>query len=375
MKKPMLKLNDGTKVPLEEFNSWHHVKQWAKTRPIEEQKKIVAERTERSKRAVNTPLGKFNSVAEATKRHQTNTGSLRYLIRNTAFPEYNYDKPKPSDAKHEFYELSKPQTLLEDKVVTPLGKFPNKRAAERAHGISKERLNTFLRKDSEHYYFIKDGPKPNPVTPPKPPKVKKPQKPQAKKPRLSPEAYKEAIAKRSKKQLREVITPHGNFESCEKAAEFLGVGANFVRRLIHNTAYPEYTYVNPKYIVKKNLHHHIKTRILKITVTPFGTYTFQKDAYQSLGLSRQELGRLMKNHPKDFYEIEDVSNFKFFNKSSPTRKKTIHFQPKRGIVTPKGHFVSKPQAALAHKKTAEQFQKLLETKPDKYFVIKKAISN
>ena len=55
MKKPMVKLNDGTKVPLEEFNSWHYVKQWAKTRPIEEQKKIVAERIERTKRAVNTP--------------------------------------------------------------------------------------------------------------------------------------------------------------------------------------------------------------------------------------------------------------------------------------------------------------------------------
>jgi hypothetical protein len=369
--KPMVKLNDGTSVPLEVFNTWHHVKQWAKTRPLEEQKRIVAERVERTKRAVNTPLGKFNSVAEAAKEHGLNTVQLRTLIRNTAFPEYNYVVPKPRDSKHEFYELSKPITLLDDKVVTPLGKFPNKRAAERAHGISKTRLNTLLKKDSEHYYFIEIGPKPNPVAPPKPPKVKKPKKPQAKKPRLSPEAYKEAIAKRAKKQLREVITPYGRFESCEKAAEFLGVGRIFVFRLIHNTAYPEYTYANPNYIIKKNLHYHIKTRILKLTVTPFGTYTFKKDACKSLGLSRGELQKLMKYHPKDFYEIEDTANFKFFNTSSTPRKKTLHFQPKRGIVTPKGHFTSKPQAALAHEKTLKEFQHLLDTKPEKYYVIKK----
>jgi hypothetical protein len=373
MRKPMVKLNNGTKVSLEEFVTWHHVKQHRKTIPLDEHKKIIAARVESTKRAVITPIGIFKSVAEAAEKNNITIDQLRPLIRNTAFPEFKYAKPKPKDAEHEFYKPT--NLLLEkiDKVVTPLGKFPTKRAAEKAHGISKTRLNTLLKKDSEHFYLIEDGPRSNPIPPPKPPKIKKPNKPQVNKRKLSPEAYKEAIAKRSKKQLREVITPHGNFESCEKAAEFLGVGANFVRRLVHNTAYPEYTYVNPNYIVKKNLHHHIKNRILKITVTPFGTFTFKKDAYQSLGLSRQELGRLMKTHPKDYYEIEDVSNLKFFNKSTPARKKTVYFQPKRGIVTPKGHFVSKPQAALAHKKTAEQFQKLLDTKPDKYFVIKKAI--
>lgn len=303
--KPMVKLNDGTSVPLEVFNTWHHVKQWAKTRPLEEQKRIVAQRVERTKRAVNTPLGKFNSVAEAAKEHGLNTVQLRTLIRNTAFPEYNYVVPKPRDSKHEFYELSKPITLLDDKVVTPLGKFPNKRAAERAHGISKTRLNTLLKKDSEHYYFIEIGPKPNPVAPPKPPKVKKPKKPQAKKPRLSPEAYKEAIAKRAKKQLREVITPYGNFESCDKIAEFLGVRRGFVLRLIHNTAYPEYTYANPEHISKKNLHYKIKTVFPTLTVTPFGTFPSKRKIRNEIGISYEEVLYLMEKHPKDFYLIPE----------------------------------------------------------------------
>jgi hypothetical protein len=316
MKKPIVKLNDGTTIPLEVFITWHHVKQWAKTRPIEEQRKIVAERVERTKRAVNTPLGRFNSVAEAAKKYKLDTVQLRKLIRNTAFPEYSYVVPKPRDAKHEFYQLSKPKTLLEEKVVTPLGKFPNKRAAEKAHGISKTRLNTLLRKDSEHYYFIDNGPKANPLPKPRPPKIIKPKKPQAKKPRLSPEAYKEAISKRAKAQLREVITPYGNFESLDKAADFLGVRANFVRRLIHNTAYPEYTYVNPKHISKSKLHYKVKTLFPTLTVTPFGTFASKRKIHKEIGITYEEILYLMEKHPKDFYIIDENEKLQHLNRNS-----------------------------------------------------------
>lgn len=313
MKKPTVKLNDGTTVPLEIFITWHHVKQWAKTRPLEEQRKIVAERAERTKRAVNTPLGRFKSVAEAAKKHNLNTVQLRQLIRNTAFPEYSYVVPKPRDAQYEFYELEKPIIQPIDTIVTPLGKFPTKRAAERAHGITKTRLNNLLKKDSEHYYYIEVGPKPNPLPLPK---IQKPKKPQAKKPRLSPEAYKEAIAKRAKAQLREVITPFGNFESLEKAADFLGVRANFVRRLIHNTAYPEYTYANPNHISKNKLHYKIKTLFPTLLVTPFGTFASKRKIHNEIGITYKEILYLMDKHPKEFYIIYKNEKLQHLNRNA-----------------------------------------------------------
>lgn len=319
MKKPTVKLNDGTTVPLEIFITWHHVKQWAKTRPLEEQRKIVAERVERTKRAVNTPLGRFKSVAEAAKKHNINTVQLRQLIRNTAFPEYSYVVPKPRDAQHEFYELEKPVIKPIDTIVTPLGKFPTKRAAERAHGITKTRFNTLLKKDSENYYFIDVGPKPNPSPPTKKPKIIKPKIKKERKAytiKLSPEAYKEAIAKRAKAQLREVITPFGNFESLEKAADFLGVRANFVRRLIHNTAYPEYTYVNPNHISKNKLHYKIKTLFPTLLVTPFGTFASKRKIHNEIGITYKEILYLMEKHPKDFYIIYENEKLQHLNRNA-----------------------------------------------------------
>ena len=317
----MVKLNDGKKVPLEEFVTWHHVKQWAKTRPLEEQKKIVAERVERTKRAVNTPLGRFNSVAEAAKKHNLNTVQLRHLIRNTAFPEYNYVVPKPRDAEKEFHDQTPHQFEKVDKVVTPLGKFASKRDAEKAHGITKTRLNTLLKKDSENYYFIDVGPKPNPTPPPKKLKIKKTKiKKNTKRKvytiKLSPEAYNAAIAKRSKKQLREVITPYGNFESCENVAEFLGVRRNFVLRLIHNIAYPEYTYVNPEFISKSKLHYKVKTLFPTLTVTPFGTFASKRKIHKEIGISYDEVLYLMEKHPKDFYLIPENEKLQHLNRDT-----------------------------------------------------------
>ena len=319
MKKPSVKLNDGTTVPLEIFITWHHVKQWAKTRPLEEQRKIVAERIERTKRAVNTPLGRFNSVAEAAKKHKLNTAQLRDLIRNTAFPDYNYVNPKPRDSQKEFFNPTPHQFQNPDKVVTPLGKFASKRDAEKAHGISKTRLNTLLRKDSENYYFIDVGPKPNPSPPTRKPKIIKPKIKKERKAytiKLSPEAYKEAIAKRAKAQLREVITPFGNFESLEKAANFLGVRANFVRRLIHNTAYPEYTYVNPNHISKNKLHYKIKTLFPTLLVTPFGTFASKRKIHNEIGITYKEILYLMEKHPKDFYTIYENEKLQHLNRNA-----------------------------------------------------------
>jgi len=321
MTKETVNLNDGTTVPLKVFVTWHHVKQWAKTRPLEEQLKIIAKRIESSKRAVNTPIGRFNSVAEAAKKYNLNTVQFRDLIRNTAFPEYNYVVPKHRDVEKEFHNPTPHKYVKVDKVVTPLGKFASKRDAEKAHGISKTRLNTLLRKDSENYYFIEVGPKPNPKAPPKEPKIKKPLinnniKRKAYTVKLSPEAYKAAIDKRSKKQLREVITPFGNFESIEKAADYLGVRANFVRRLIHNNAYPEYTYVNPKHISKSKLHYKIKTIFPTLTVTPFGTFARKRKIHKEIGISYDEVLYLMEKHPNDFYLIPENEKLQHLNRNT-----------------------------------------------------------
>ena len=315
----MVKLNDGTSIPLELFVKWHHVKQHAKTTPIEERKKLLAKLAKKRMRAVSTPLGTFNSLADAAKKHKITIDQLRPLIRNTAFPEFKYVRPRPRDAEKEFYKPKNIAIEKTDKLVTPLGKFPTKRDAEKAHGFTKTRLNTLLRKDSENYYFIDVGPKPNPIPPPKKPKFKKPKiknniKRKVYTIKLTPEAYNAAIAKRSKKQLREVITPYGNFESCEMVAEFLGVRRNFVLRLIHNTAYPEYTYVNPEFISKSKLHYKVKT--LFPTLTAFGTFTSKRKIHKEIGISYDEVLYLMEKHPKDFYLIPENKKLQHLNRDA-----------------------------------------------------------
>lgn len=313
----MVKLNDGTKVPLQEFITWHHIKQHIRTIPLEEHKRIIAARVEKSKRAVITPLGTFKSLIEAAKKNNITIEQLRPLIRNTAFPKFKFVNPRPRDAEKEFYKPKNLSIEKIDKVVTPLGNFPTKRAAEKVHGFSKTSLNTLLVKDSEHYYFIENGPKPNPVPSPKPPKTKKPKKPQISKHiRLSPEAYKAAITKRAKEKLRAVITPFGNFESCDTVAEFLGVRRNFVLRLIHNTAYPEYTYVNPIHISKSKIHHKVKTRFLTLTVTPFGTFSSKSKIHKEIGISYEEVLYLMEKHPKDFYFIQENEKLQHLNRDT-----------------------------------------------------------
>jgi hypothetical protein len=354
----MVKLNDGTQVPLETFITWHHLTQTAKTRSLEELKKLIDKLSETHKRVVNTPLGRFNSVKEAAERHKFGITKLRRLLQNTAISDFNYDKPRANDTRKQFHAPPIPQV---EKVVTPLGKFITQRAAEKAHGFSSKQLTTLLRNDSENYYLIKDGPKPNTQKIPKPKWV-----------RLSPDAYMESKKKGGQARRREVITPYGNFATSLIAAEYLGIKTQNVVRLIYNTAYPEYSYANTKFINQSKLHHKPNIKVPKLTITPLGTYKFKRGPQKAPDITPGELEILKENKPEDFHLTEDVSNLKLFPGNKIARQSTVYSQPKKGVVTPKGHFPSKIQAALAHNKSSKEFQKILDTKPDKYYIIKAA---
>lgn len=157
----MIPLNDGTSVTLEEFNSWHHARQTAKTTPLSVLQAQNAKRVESLKRAINTPYGQFPTLKEAVEKTNISSRTLLSLLKNKASPEYSYVNPKPRDLDKEFYSPLKDRNSK--KTVTPLGVFNSILIAANAHGLTRNQFNKLLKTESENYYLEEDGPTPNKV--------------------------------------------------------------------------------------------------------------------------------------------------------------------------------------------------------------------
>jgi hypothetical protein len=153
MKKPFVKLNNGTKVLLEEFVTWHQMKQHKWTMPLEEKKAISAKMGLTKRRAVNTPIGQFSTVNEAVKALGITKDGLRDLILNTAYPKYSYVNPTQKDIDKQFHRVYKGGPK---KTVTPIGTYATKGLAAKALGISYDDLDRLIKLKPKKYYYSED---------------------------------------------------------------------------------------------------------------------------------------------------------------------------------------------------------------------------
>lgn len=229
MKKPMYKLNDGTSVSLEEFNSWSARKQTIKTRPIEEKKAIYKRVAEANRRAVKTPIGVFSSISEAVEKTGITISRLRRLLFSEAFPEYSILNAREKDEKRVIPKISQKEKE------------------------ARQKNKAFTRR-------------------------------------------------------RSIITPKGEFQSVTAASIALKLWRGQLTRLLQNPNHPEYRYSDSKPQISEN----------KPTLKP--------------------------------------------NKTERVRRPDE-------VMTPKGHFVTKIQAALAYNISSKELEKLFISKPEKYYLI------
>ena len=294
MTKPMVMLNDGTQVSLEEFIKWTPKRQDFKTLPLEEIKAIIDKRRYRHSRSVITPIGQFLSVTDAAVKLGIPYSRLRKYLLGKEYPDYSFVNPTSRD--------------LEQQGDAP--------------PPTKEELDaTRIRRGMAHR--------------------------------------------------RAIITPKGEFATVNEAVKAHGITKDALRKLVLNTAYPDYRYVNPTpQDIAKQFHKVYKVGPKK-TVTPIGTFKSKIAAAIALGILKDQLGKLMRTNPHEYYYADDNVNrsHEFLNISGidPVRG----YRLEKNIMTPLGTFPSKIQAALAYFMPSKQFDVLLELEPDNFYYIKK----
>ena len=362
MKKPMVKLNDGTKVPLEEFITWSARKQNNRTIPLQEFEEKKAKRVEAVSRAVNTPFGKFSTFKEAVEKTKINSRKLLLLLRNTASPDYSYVKPKATDSLKEFNlplknknSKSSKESYLplknknSKKTVTPKGVFDSIAVAAEAHSLTRYDFCKLLKTEPAKYYLEETVSKPS--------------------------------LKAVRRNDRSVRTPMGVFESMQEAVEKTGITISRFRRLIFSEEFPEYSFLNPlpkdeKRIIKKltkveeNARQANKGNSRRRTVvTPKGEFPSVTVASKAHKLLMGQLIRLLSNPEfPEFRYLESKS--KISNKKKPTTpNKTQRVRRPDEVMTPKGHFVTRLRAALAMDISSRELERLLITKPNKFYLI------
>ena len=362
MKNPMVKLNDGTKVPLEEFVTWNARKQNNRTMPLQELEEKKAKQIEAIRRAINTPFGKFSTFKEAVEKTKISSRILLLLLRNTASPDYSYVKPKPTDSLKEFYLPLKNKNSKSSKefylplknknskkTVTPMGVFDSIAIAAEAHSLTRYDFNKLLKTKSAKYYLEETGSKPN--------------------------------LKEVRRNERSVKTPMGVFESMQEAVEKTGITISRFRRLIFSEEFPEYSFLIPlpkddKRIIKKLTKAEKNARQAnkafsrrRPVVTPKGEFSSVTVASKAHKLLRAQLTRLLSNPEFPEFRYLD-SKSKISNKKKPTTpNKTQRVRRPDEVMTPKGHFVTRLRAALAMNISSRELERLLITKPNKFYLI------
>ncbi len=364
----MVKLNDGTKVPLEEFVIWSTRKQNNKTMPLKEFEEQQAKRVKTLKRAINTPFGKFSTFKEAIEKTKISSRTLLSLLKNKACPEYSYVTPKPSDIAKEFYLPLKNKNSK--KTVTPLGLFDSIAIAAEAHGLSRNSFYKLLNTESANYYLKENGPKPNLNT--------------VRKKSISKTREKNRIRNQFDEQAksgRSVKTPMGVFGSINEAVLKTGITISPLRRLLYSEEFPAYSILNlsqedEKKIVKKLTQEEKNDRQRnkaisrsRSIITPEGEFPSVTAASIALKLWRGQLTRLLQNPQYTEYRYSD-SKPQISDKKPPLKpNKTDRVRRPDEVITPKGHFVTKIQAALAHKISSTELENFFINKPEKYYLI------
>jgi hypothetical protein len=328
-----VRMSDGSSVP-------------SKKRPLVLKKsikpKIKTENKIRTYRSVITPKGEFLSIAEASKAHGISKGKILRLIYNIDINGYKFSNDIESDVKKYF---SNDDNRVSRKVITPKGVFTTLKLAAKSFGISVAALkiklydiniNEFkfakeLERDKSKFFNGND--------------IKK---------------------KITLKGFRSVITPKGRFESISDASKAHGIGVDVIRRYVFNTAYPEFKYEKEEPRDKeKYFHKVIRKAFKKQTIfvrTPKGDFDSIKLAADAYGVDRHRMNRMVgsKSHP-DFFKIEP-------NEMS---KPLINTKSKKITVTPLGKFNSKVEAIMAHKISRDEFSKLMNENPKKYYFLEK----
>jgi len=158
------------------------------------------------------------------------------------------------------------------------------------------------------------------------------------------------IEKVAVKNRRAVNTPLGQFRSVKDARNAVKMSTAVFRCYLLNTAYPEYSYVNPEPNDIENQFHKIYKIFSKTTVTPLGTFKSKAKAAEAHGLSTGEFGRLMTHHSDEYYYLSDgPNNRKTTKKLRKERVKTIangRMAHCRAVITPIGQFPSIADAAI-----------------------------
>ncbi len=150
----MVKLNDGTKIPLEEFITWSVNKQSMRTMPIEQKRQIAEKISLKNRKGVITPKGVFDSMSEAVKALGISNPTLKSLCLNTAYPNYQLINPSARDLAKQFYKKHKAGNK---KTVTPIGSFDSMKSAAKALGISVDSLRALIKNDNKNYYYSEEN--------------------------------------------------------------------------------------------------------------------------------------------------------------------------------------------------------------------------
>lgn len=288
----MVKLNDGTKVPLEEFIKWTTKRQEFKTRPLEEIRAIANKIRIKNNRIINTPIGTFASMEEAILQTQIPYARLRKYLLSIEHPEYSYAVLEPKDVEQQITARTQDELdamrirrgMAHRRAVnTPIGQFSTVNEAVKALGITKDGLrdlilNTAYPKysyvnptqkdiDNQYHRVYKGGPK-------------------------------------------KTVTPIGTYATKGLAAKALGVTYDELSHLIKTQ--PKKYYLSKDNVnigIRKShdpaLYHPTKGyRLPKEYMTPTGPYPSRLQAAFAYGLLVKELEYLMEKHPKDFYKIK-----------------------------------------------------------------------
>ena len=292
MKKPMVKLNNGTKVPLEEFVTWSAFKQNLMTISVERKKEWYKKIAKNRTRAVNTPCGKFKSISEAASSIGIPYSRMRKFLLSPEFPEYNLVNLTSKDVLPQ----KKEKTLEEldamrirrgmahrRAVNTPKGQFETVRLAIKVLGITKDALrNLCLNTAYPLYSYV------NPTA----------------------KDLAQQYHKVYKSGFKKTVTPIGTFNTKGLAAKAFGVTYDEISFLI-KTQPKKYYYSedNVNIGIRKAhdpaLYHPTKGyRLPKEYMTPTGPYPSKLQACKDYGLSVNEFDYLMEKHPKDFYKMK-----------------------------------------------------------------------
>ena len=166
----------------------------------------------------------------------------------------------------------------------------------------------------------------------------------------------------SEKNGRKVITPKGIFPTLSTAAKAVGINRDRLSKLIYNTAIKEYRYMDRRSI-DDSLEFHEPLKITKITYTPIGQFSSNREAIKALKIKSHEFTELLSTKPKKYFVLMSDG-------SVPSAPNTKYASAKR-VQTPLGIFLSKVDAAKAHNIPIQQLTaKMLKQPIDYFFIIR-----